>query len=175
MPDVRRACAALVLGTGSTSPQPNILAAGRSSPRALSLASASPLRHPFAPGAHRVMAPRSPHLITHRHALITGTTDGASLTVHGSSRAFALPVLRLFGSRRSESAFGKVLGIDDGLAMPSFTAPTASGSIPAPQRTCEAAPGPVPRSSANAAILNPPRTHSVAPNPGMQRTRYARR
>jgi hypothetical protein len=141
MPDVRRACAAPVLGTGSTSLPPNIRAAGRSHPRALRLASGSPLRRPPAPGAHRVLDHRSPHLAAHRHGLITGTADGASLTVHGSSRAFALPVLRLFGSRRSESAFAKVLGIADGLKMPSFTGPTASGSIPAHQRTCEAALG----------------------------------
>ena len=31
------------------------------------------------------------------------------------------------------------------------------------------------RSSASRVSLNPPRSHSVAPNPGMQRTRYARR
>jgi hypothetical protein len=36
-------------------------------------------------------------------------------------------------------------------------------------------PGPIPRSSAAAVFINPPRNHSVAPNPGMQRTRYARR
>jgi len=141
MPDVRRACAAPVLGIGSTSPPLNIRAAGRSSPRALSLASGSPLRHSLAPGAHRVMALRSPQLAAHRHALIAGTADGASLTAHGSSRAFALPVFRLFVSRRSESAFGKAVRIDESLAMPSFTVPTASGSVPAPQLTGEAALG----------------------------------
>jgi hypothetical protein len=174
MPDVRRACAAPVLGTGSTSPSPHIRAAGRSSPRALNLASRDPSRHPLTPGAHPVVALRSPHLVTHRRGLTTGTADAASLTIHGSSRAFAL---RPFGSsalavrnRRSarprdrreprNAQFHSAVG----LGFP-------PGSSPHPQRR----PGPVPRSSAAAVFLNPPRTHSVAPNPGMQRTRCARR
>ncbi len=156
MPDVRRACAAPVLGTGSTSPPPHIRAAGRSSPRALSPASVSPLRHPLPPGAHRLMALRSPRLAAHRRGLMIGTAAGAFLTVHGSSRVSALRVLRLFGLRRSESSLGRALGCDDGLAMPSFTGPTASGSIPAPQRTCEAA-------LVQSHVLRLPRSSSTRP------------
>ena len=88
------------------------------------------------------MALRGPHGVAQRHELITGTADGTSLTFHGSSRAFALSVLRFFGLRRSESSFGKRPGIAESLAMPSFTVPTASGSIQAHQRTGETALGP---------------------------------
>ena len=49
MPDVRRACAALHLGAGGSSPLSNIRVAGSSSPRALSLASRSPHRRPPEP------------------------------------------------------------------------------------------------------------------------------
>jgi len=87
------------------------------------------------------MTLRSPLGVAQRHALITGTADGTSLTFHGSSRAFALPVIRFLGLRRSDSSVGKFPGIDVGLAMPSFTVFTASVSIPAHQRTCEAALG----------------------------------
>ena len=68
MPDVRRACAAPVLGTGSTSPPSNIPAAGRSSPRALSLASDSPRRRP----------PEPAHIRSWPIAVLTASSSGAS-------------------------------------------------------------------------------------------------
>jgi len=48
-PDVRRACAAPDLRTGSTSPRSNIRVAARSSPRVLSIASPGPHRGPPEP------------------------------------------------------------------------------------------------------------------------------
>ena len=156
MPDVRRACAAPVLGTGSTSLPPHIREAGSSSPRMLSLASGSPRRRPFAPHAHPGMVLRSPHGVARRLRLTIGTADGAFPTIHGSSRAFALPVLRLIVPRRSESTFGKPPATDESRAMPSFTGPTASGSIPAHQSTGEAA-------LALSRVLRRPRSSSTRP------------
>ena len=87
------------------------------------------------------MALHSPHGVAQRHELITGTADSAPLAFHGSARAFALPILRLFGLRRSETAFGKLPGFDESLATPGFLVPMASGFTQAHQHTGETALG----------------------------------
>ena len=165
MPDVRRACAAPVLGTGSSSPPPSILAAGSSFPRALSLASGSSIRHRLAPGAHQTLALRSFHLVAHRHELITGTADGTVFARHGSSRAFALPVLRLFGSRRSDSACGKAPRDRPKPRNAQLHRTDGRGFSLGSSKHLRSRPGSVPCSSAAAVFLNPPRNHSGAPNP----------
>jgi hypothetical protein len=102
------------------------------------------------------MAPRSPHDVAQRSELITGMADGTPLTFHCSARVLALPVLPFFGHRRSESSFGQLPAIAEGLEMLSFKVPTASGSISARRRTGKAA-------LAESRVLRRPRSSSTRP------------
>jgi hypothetical protein len=155
MPDVRCACAAqssarAALRLHRTFVQPAVPPRGRSaSRRAAHIAIRS---HRRASGN----GPSQSSRLSPTARLITGTADGTSFTLHGSSRAFALPVLWLFGYRRSGTAFGKRPGIDGSLAMPSFAVSTASGSIPAHQPTGETALG-------LSLVLRRPRSSSTRP------------
>ena len=174
MPDVRRACAAPVLGTGSTSPPSNIRAASRSSPSALSLAPRSPHRRLPEP-AHIRSWPsqssrRSPTARAHhRH--------GGQHVSHVSQ---FIPRLRPSGPSAFRSSPLRI-GVREGPRdrrrprNAQLHSTYGLGFHPGSSTHRQSRPGPVPRSSAAAVFLNPPRNHSVAPNPGMQRTRYARR
>jgi len=115
MPDVRRACAAPVLGTGSTSVPSNIRATGRSFPRALSIASRSPHQRPSEPA----------HIWPWPFAVLTAWPDGTSASpAWRTARLSRLPVhlapspFRSFGSpifgaqnRRSVSSQGSTKAV----------------------------------------------------------------
>jgi len=174
MPDVRRACTAPVLGTGRTSPLSHIRAAGRSSPRALSLASDSPRRvrpnrrtsgHGLSQSSRRSPKARAHHRHGGRHVSHV-LQFMPRLRPSGPSvlRSSPLRLLVRWASRDRRRSRNAQRHSADGL-----------GFHPDSSTHRRTRPGPVLRSSAVAVLLTPPRTHSVAPNLGMQRTRCARR
>jgi hypothetical protein len=179
MPDVRRACAAPVPGTGRLWFSSHIRATGPSCPGALRPTQGSPPRWPLTTSTQSTVALRSLHLAAQQmRRPTTGTAANTSFTAHMPSRGFALRALRSRGCHQS-AGYTLSIGVRHSIERRRRTAKLHSISglrfRPGSSAQLRSRPGPVPRASAVTVLLHPPRIHSVAPNPGMQRTRYARR